>query len=279
MPTLRVDQHGRKQGKSESRPYNCRDCQHFSAWIGTVLERSRVPLRKWLFALYLETTSLKGVSSMKLHRDLKVTQKTARFMLYRIREAFGGFNPIFDGPTEADEACFGGKESNKHANKKLRAVRGPVGKTAVADVRNRTTGQVTARVVEKTDAETLQGFVTDYIAEDSTVYTDEACAYKGLPQRYHEAVRHSVSEYVREQTHTNGMESFRASLRRGYHGTYYHISAKHLQSYVNKFAGRHNLRRADTIDMMAHVAAGMVGKRLMYRDLTGDSKMSSGLQP
>ncbi|MCY4311762.1 MAG: transposase, partial [Rhodospirillaceae bacterium] len=114
---------------------------------------------------------------------------------------------------------------------------------------------------------------------DSTVYTDEACAYKGLPQRYHEAVRHSVSEYVREQAHTNGMESFRASLRRGYHGTYYHISAKHLQSYVNKFAGRHNLRRADTIDMMAHVAAGMVGKRLMYRDLTGDSKMSSGLQP
>ncbi len=266
------------KGKSESRPYRCRDChQHFSVRIGTVLERSRVPLRKWLFALYLEAISLKGVSSMKLHHDLKVTQKTAWFMLHRIRETFDGFNPIFDGPTEANESCRGGKEKNKHANRKPRAGSGPVGKTAVAGLCDRAAGQVTARVVEKTDAETLQGFVTDHTAEGSTV-TDEALACRGLPQRYHEAVKHSVRDYVREQAHTNEMESFWASLRRGYHGTCHPISVRHLQRHMNEFAGRHNLRRADPIDMMAHVAAGMVGKRLMYRGLIADSERSSGLQ-
>ena len=161
---------------------------------------------------------------------------------------------------------LGGKEANKHASKKLRAGRGPVGKTAVVGVKDRNTNQVTAKVVEKTDAETLQGFVTDHTEEDATVYTDEALAYRGLPRK-HESVKHSVGEYVREQAHTNGMESFWASLRRGHDGTFHHFSAKHLQRYVNEFAGRHNLRDADTVSMMSFIASRFVGKRLKYKDL------------
>ncbi len=165
----------------ESRPYRCRDChRHLSVRVGTALARSRVPLRKRVLAICPEMTSLEGVSSKKLHRDLKVTQKTAWFMLQRIRE-------VLDGPAEADESDWGGKE----VDKQLRAGRGVAGKTAVAGIRDRATGQVTARVVEKTDAGTLPGFVTDHPAEGSTVHADEVLACKGL-LRHRKAVRHSV---------------------------------------------------------------------------------------
>ena len=259
--------------KTSGLPYYCHGCHKpFSVKIGTALQKSNVSLRKWVFAIYLEMTSLKGVSSMKLHRDIKVSQKTAWFMLNRIREAWAGeAKAFFEGPVEVDETYVGGKRKNmskakRRELKEAGAGRGTVGKTAVIGAKDRETNQVAAMVVQSTDAPTLQGFVEGVTAPDAKVYSDEAAAYKGI-DRDHEWVNHSVGEYVREMAHTNGMESFWAMLKRAYNGVYHHISPQHLHRYVALFAGRHNLREADTMQQMETVVALMVGKRLMYRDL------------
>ena len=217
-------------------------------------------------------TCIKGISSMKLHRDIKVTQKTAWFMLHRIREAWmSEAGSAFSGPVEADEAYFGGKRKNM-SNTKRKALkdtgRGGSGKTAVVGLKDRASNQVRAKVVQRTDTETLQGFVVEHTDAFATVYTDESTAYASLPYA-HESVKHSVSEYVRGQAHTNGVESFWALLKRGYQGTFHHLSEKHLNRYVAEFAGRHNLRDSNTIDQMAAVVTRLVGKRLMYRELIG----------
>ena len=253
-------------------PYRCRSCrQFFSVRTGTVLERSKLPLRKWAFGIYICATSLKGVSSMKLHRDLKITQKTAWFMAHRIREAWVSEGGLFAGPVEVDEGFFGGLEKNRHASKRQKLGRGPVGKTAVVAAKDRATGRVDARVVPSVDAGTLQPFVVEHTEAGTEVFTDDHGAYRGMPGVKHRTVRHSVGEYVDGQAHTNGVESFWAMLKRGYHGTYHHLSPKHLQRYVDEFAGRHNIRNSDTIDQMNSIVAGMIGRRLMYRGLVKDS--------
>ena len=256
----------RKPQPFRCREKECRKC--FSVKTRTVLHSSNLPLRKWAIAFYLYSTNLKGVSSMKLHRDIRIRQTSAWHMAHRIRKALEPEADKFAGPVEADETYIGGLEKNKHAGKKLHAGRGPVGKAAVVGVKDRETGKVAAQVVEQTDAPTLQGFVLQHTDKAATVYTDEALAYVGMP-RAHEAVRHSVSEYVRGQAHTNGMESFWATLKRGYDGVYHHMSEKHLDRYIAEFAGRHNTRPLDTEAQMAEIAAGAEGKRLRYADLIG----------
>ena len=182
-------------------PYRCNGChKDFSVKLGMVMQGSKLGCRIWAVAIYLLTTGIKGTSSMKLHRDLGVTQKTAWHLSMRLRDSFPSVQSPFAGPVESDETAIGGVEKNKHESKKLRAGRGSVGKAIVHGILDRETNQIVAGSVQSTDAATLQGRVLDVTEPDAVVYTDEASAYVGI-DRPHAAVSHSMGEYVREQAH------------------------------------------------------------------------------
>ena len=271
-------------GASHAMPFRCREreCRkRFSVKIGTVMEGSNLGHQTWAVAIYLHLTSLKGVSSMKLHNDLKISRKAAWHLAHRLREAFGG-GGMFSGPVEADETYVGGERKNM-SNAKRRAYReagsprGPVDKTAVVGAKDRASNEIRARVVQRTDAPHVAGFVAEHAKIGVTVYTDEAAVYRVLkPWFQHESVNHTVGEYVRRQARTNGMESFWATLKRAHKGVYHKFSPKHLHRYVSEFAGRHNVREADTAEQMAEIVSGMAGKRLRYSDLMADNGLNSG---
>ena len=260
-------------------PYWCSDCRsYFSTKTGTAMQRSKIPLRKWAIAIYLCLTNLKSVSSMKLQRDIGVSQPTAWFMLHRIRQAWAvEHDDLFDGPVEVDETYFGGKRKNMSKAKRNELAgtgRGAVGKTAVVGMKDRDSNMVTARVVDETDAQTLQGFVGDHAAEGATVYTDDHGGYQGMPFE-HETVKHSVGEYVSGMAHTNGIESFWSMLKRAHKGTFHKISPKHLDRYVQEFAGKHNIRDSGTLAQMRHTVARLVVRNLLYRDLIASNGLSN----
>ncbi len=257
----------RETPRRKPMPYWCSDCKsYFSVRTGTALECSRLPLRKWAFAIYLVLTNLKSVSSMKLHRDLKVTQKTAWFMIHRIREAWADDNDTFDGPVEIDETYMGGSISNMNARERIALRRsGKDNKTIVLGMKDRPTNNIQAQVVEDASRYSLWNVIAKTIQEDAVKYTDEHSSYRGLSN--HRAVNHSKEEYVRGDAHTNGIESFWSMLKRAHKGTFHKISPKHMQRYVNEFAGRHNIRDLDTLNQMQYAVLGLVGRRLMYRDL------------
>ena len=263
-------------------PYWCTDCRsYFSVRTGTPMARSKIPLRKWALAIYLCITSLKSVSSMKLHRDIGVSQPAAWFMLHRIREAWAGHGGGaggggYRGPVEVDETYIGGRRANMHAVKREKLTgRGQVGKTAVVGMKDRDTNEVQAKVIRRADADTLGEFIADHTDAFTPVYTDDAKVYKGLAS-HHETVKHSVAEYVRDQVHTNGMESFWSMLKRAHKGTFHKISPKHLDRYVQEFASKHNMRGSDTIAQMRDTVARLIGRNLFYTDLIADNGLSSG---
>ena len=268
--------------KHPTMPFRCREkaCgrKRFSTKTGTVMEGSKIGYQDWGIASVEIMTSLKRVSSMKLHRDLGITQKSAWFLAHRLRSAMSQNGTLFAGPVEVDETYVGGRRANmSNARRKELADtgRGPVGKTAVVGAKDRVTKQVSAKVVTSTDKDTLQGFVKDHAAPGATVYTDDAKAYESLPFN-HEVVKHSLSEYVNGDAHTNGIESLWSMLKRAHKGTFHKLSPKHLDRYVQEFAGRHNMREQDTIDQMKGLRHGMERKRLRYRTLIADNGLESG---
>lgn len=256
-----------------SRPgiYKCADCKkQFSVRKGTVYEESRIALQKWFVAAFLMATSRKGISSYQLAREIGVTQKTAWFILGRLRKAAEQASEdagTLPGPVEVDESYFGGKNKNRHASQKQEG-RGPSGKMAVAGVVSRETHKAVAKKVEQTDTPTLGRFLTDHVEPQETLYTDEARAYKPLGSLYHhESVNHSAGEYVRGKAHTNGVESFWALLKRGYTGVFHDITWKHLDRYLAEFSQRWNMIGLTSEQRIDAILKAGVGGRLTYKEL------------
>lgn len=241
-------------------PYRCSSCyKQFSIRTGSVLAESDVPLHKWLMAIYLLNTNLKGISNRKLASDLEVTQKTAWFLAHRIREAMKEEGGLFSNPTEADETYIGQKSRTMHQSQreKLKG-RGAIGKTAVLGIKERGSKKVRVKVAPDTKGATLAGFIGNHVKAGTTVYTDEHKGYNPIAVEYdRKSVKHSLGEYVDGQIHINGMESFWATLKRVYIGTYHRLSEKHLQRYADEFAGRHNKRPLATMEQIGRTVDGM----------------------
>jgi transposase-like protein len=252
--------------------YRCNQCKEdFTVRTGTIFERSHVPLHKWLYAMYLLVTARKGISSMQLAKEIGITQKSAWFVLQRLREACGDNLAVLRGIVEIDEMFVGGKEDNKHAHKKSHPRGGSTGKTPVLGMRERG-GKTKAMPVADTTMHTLSQAIHNTVELGATIHTDEWKAYGQLDKDYkHETINHKNGEYVRDGVSTNSIEAVWAVMKRGLHGVYHHASEKHLHRYVDEFTFRLNEGNVErhTLDRLESFVTNVAGKRLTYKRLIG----------
>lgn len=264
----------RLEGKSH-RPglFQCNSCrEHFTVTVGTVMERSHIPLAKWVLAYHLMAASKKGISSLQLSRMLGITYKSAWFMTMRIRESMapatpepmGGANKV----VEADETYVGGKETNKHKSKRTRGRQGGKGKQAVVSLVERD-GNVRSFHVASVTASTLRPILVKAVSRASYLMTDESVVYPKIGAEFkgHGTVNHSAEEYVRLGgfIHTNTVEGFFSLIKRGVYGTFHHVSEAHLHRYLVEFDFRYNHRKVPDDVRAAAAIKGAHGKRLTYR--------------
>jgi transposase-like protein len=258
---------------SDKRTHKCGDCRsRFSIKVGTIFEDTKLPLRKWFIAIWLITSHKKGIASTQLAKDVGVTQKTAWFMLHRLREASrtGSFNRELDGEVEVDETFVGGKAKNRHVSKRGGPGRGGLGsgKTPVVGAVERG-GEVFAKATKSVDAKTLKTFVRENVSRQvNLLVTDEWVGYRGLGSEFpHEVIRHTHGEYVRDSVHTQTIEGFWSLLKRQIYGIHHWVSEKHLDRYVNEATWRYNRRKSDEGGRVNSLLAHADGKRLRYREL------------
>jgi transposase-like protein len=264
--------------------YQCNACRaQFSVTVGTLFERSHIPLNKWLMAAFLICASKKGMSAHQIHRMIGVSYKSTWFMMHRIREAMnqgafpgglGGANKV----VEIDETYVGGKEANKHAHKRRNEGRGPIGKAPVIALVERD-GSVRSFHVANVSAATLRPIIVTAVNRASYIMTDESAVYPTLGREFagHGTVNHSAEEYVRAGFwHTNTVENYFSILKRGIVGTYHHVSEAHLHRYGAEFDFRYNHRSGKGFsdrDRTTVMLQGIVGKRLTYRRIGGEARV------
>ncbi|MDX2264001.1 MAG: IS1595 family transposase [Hyphomicrobiales bacterium] len=255
---------------SDRKTHKCGNCKaRFSIKVGTIFHDTKLPLRKWFIAIWLITTHPKGIASVVLAKDLKITQKTAWFVLHRLRHAARtkSFNMLLDGTVETDETYVGGKEKNKHANKRRPGSQGGSGKAIVLGMIQRE-GELRAQVVTDMRARTVQKVIRENVSKGATIMTDEHLAFSGLNDNYyHHRVNHSAGEYVRHFIlHTNTIESVWALLKRQIIGIHHWVSPKHLPKYVDEMVWRLNRRDMKAGDRACDMF-GCIEGRLTYKVL------------
>jgi transposase-like protein len=255
---------------SDKRTYKCGDCrQRFSIKVGTVFEDTKMPLRKWFMAIWMVTSHTKGIASTQLANDLKITQKSAWFMLHRLRYAgqTKSFNRPLEGMVEADETYIGGKERNKHLDKRTPGSQGGANKVAVMGMLERD-GEMRAKVVPDTTSRTLLHEIESSVVGGSMILTDEHRGYWGIGHKFsHRTVNHSVGQYVKDHfVHTNGLENAWTLFKRKVYGIHHWVSGKHLDRYLAEFTFRHNRRKMNEGSRM-NALLSQVDGRLTYKAL------------